>query len=87
MTPTRDPEVCIVAAVRGGGKIVRCQRHYHGLMVLNEGQRHHAEQGFITSSNRFVDREEGLRLQRAAGIESVAEGGYRGNLLFSEDLY
>jgi hypothetical protein len=44
------------------------------------------DQGFITSRNRYVDREEGLRLQLAAGIESVAPGGYRGQL-FSEDLY
>lgn len=82
-----DPEICIVAAVRGGGKTIRCQRHFHGLMILNEDQRHEAEQGFITSRNRFVDRREGMRLQRAAGIESVAPSGYRGDLLFSEDLY
>jgi hypothetical protein len=44
-------------------------------------------QGFITSTNRFVDRFEGFRLQEAAGIESVAKDGYRGRQLFSEDLY
>lgn len=44
-------------------------------------------QGFMTSANRYVGREEGMRLQRAAGIESAAEGGYRGKILFSEDLY
>lgn len=45
------------------------------------------DQGFITSRNRFVGREEAYRLQVAAGIESVARDGYRGELLFSEDLY
>jgi hypothetical protein len=44
------------------------------------------DQGFITSANRYVDRKEGMRLQLAAGIESVAKGGYRGQL-YSEDLY
>lgn len=42
-------------------------------------------QGFITSYNRFVTREEGRKLQDAAGIESI--DGYRGDTLFSEDLY
>jgi hypothetical protein len=43
-------------------------------------------QGFVTSRNRFVTREEGMKLQITAGIPSVG-GGYRGNRLFSEDLY
>lgn len=45
------------------------------------------DQGFITSYNRYVSRKEGYLLQKAAGIDSVAEGGYRGETLFSEDLY
>lgn len=45
------------------------------------------DQGFVTSTGRYVDREEGRAIQDAAGIESVADGGYRGRLLFSEDLY
>lgn len=32
-----------------------------------------------------IDRREGMRLQKAAGIES--KEGYRGDVLFSEDLY
>lgn len=49
----------------------------------------YGDQGFITSRNRYVDRQEGMRLQLAAGIESKsADGrGYRGTTLFSEDLY
>ncbi len=45
------------------------------------------DQGFITSTNRYVDRKEGMRLQLAAAIASAAPGGYRGATLFSEDLY
>ena len=45
------------------------------------------EQGFITSRNRFVGREEAMRLHRAAGLKSAAYGELRGDILFSEDLY
>jgi hypothetical protein len=46
-----------------------------------------AEQGFITSRNRFVSREEGSALQRAAGIPSAQTGAPPSDMLFSEDLY
>ena len=39
-------------------------------------------QGFLTSKNRFVDREEGARIHRANGHKIDFE-----NRLFSEDLY
>lgn len=45
------------------------------------------QQGFITSRNRYVLREEARSLQEAAGLPSVDPGGYRYNILFSEDLY
>lgn len=45
------------------------------------------DQGFISSRNRYVGREEGLALQLAAGIPSACPSGYRARLLFSEDLY
>jgi len=45
------------------------------------------EQGFVTSKNRYVSREEGRSLQEAAGIKSAGKDGYRGNTLYSEDLY
>ncbi len=56
--------------------------NYEGLRGSMAGD----SQGFISSRNRYVTRAEGMQLQLAAGIESVAEGGYRGTL-FSEDLY
>jgi hypothetical protein len=90
-------EICICAAVRleDDGYIIRGHRHHNCLQTAVERQRATEPysrpitpvQGFITSRNRFVDRKEGLRLQLAAGIESVSPDGYRGDILFSEDLY
>jgi hypothetical protein len=87
-----DAEVVICAAVvADNGEVVRCHRHHDGLRAIADRDLAHAEredaQGFITSRNRYVDRREAMRIQRAAGIESVAPGGYRGTQLFSEDLY
>lgn len=84
-------EVVICAAVlANGGRIFRCHRHHDGLRALSDGgiemAEHDRAQGFITSRGRYVGRREALELQRAAGIPSVAPGGYRGQL-FSEDLY
>lgn len=39
-------------------------------------------QGFLTSAGRYVDREEGMRIARAAGQTESEKSG-----LFSEDLY
>ena len=88
-------EICICAAVIDPitGEIVRGHRHAGPMAQI--WQRHDPtpkildeHQGFITSRNRFVGREEGLRLQKAAGIESACEGrGYLEMQLTSEDLY
>ena len=91
----RLPEICICAAIKGkDGTIVR--GHRHGFCkqatwkmspeVVQEFSEQ-CEEGFITSHNRFVSRKEGYALQIMAGIESIAEGGYRHQELFSEDLY
>jgi hypothetical protein len=86
-----SPEVCVCAAIRMNkrGLTFYGRRHGDCLARMKEiGYPHkYSEQGFLTSDGRFVDRLEGRRLQDAAGIQSVAEGGYRGNTLFSEDLY
>ena len=64
-------------------------RHVHCLyqMVAITGKTQHEAgeevQGFLTSENRFVDREEGAQIH-------VANGGklnYSTNQLYSEDLY
>lgn len=91
-------ERCICAAVRlSDGRVFRGHRYGDCLRTAFEQVDHQTpgkwpdsmspELGFVTSANRFVDREEGLRLQLAAGVESVIEHGYRGELLFAEDLY
>jgi hypothetical protein len=97
--PVVERETVICSAIRlCDGRIFRGHRHHdcirtaHALVEHQEPgswdakyRRH--EQGFITSRNRYVDREEGLRLQKAAGIESACRSGYRHGHLFSEDLY
>jgi hypothetical protein len=92
-----EKEICICAAIKRGGKIFRGHRHGHAMTAMyDELMWDHTRreifqmeevQGFITSENRFVDREEGLKLQLAAGIKSADKDGYRNRILFSEDLY
>lgn len=88
-----DPEICICAAIKVGEMVIRGHRHdscYHtaGLIPsLTRDQIIRGEQGFVTSRNRFVGRKEARQLQTAAGIPSVATGDFRGDILFSEDLY
>lgn len=86
-------EICICAAIRlADGRVIRSHRHSHAMrtafdMRIPTVDIRAAEQGFVTSHNRYVGREEGLQLQLAAGLPSADPGGYRGDLLFSEDLY
>ncbi len=84
------PETCVRAAIKlADGTVIEGKRHHlclreafgRGLSITGH------EQGFVTSAGRFVNRAEGRRLQDAAGVSSVAPGGYRGGLLYSEDLY
>lgn len=87
-----DDEVVICAAVLSDdGQVLRCHRHHDGLRALADRElapaEHERAQGFVTSRNRYVDRTEAMQLQLDAGIESAAPGGYRGETLFSEDLY
>ena len=68
----------------------RQRGHRHGDCMRSAIEAKHSPegaQGFMTSKNRFVGREEGRKLQDAAGIKSVDREGYRGKTLFSEDLY
>lgn len=84
-----NKEICICAAIIDEtGYVWRGHRHADCIQLLTEAGRIYKEstQGFVTSKNRFVDRYEGYKLQIAAGIKS-ASGGYRGERLFSEDLY
>lgn len=86
---TDQPEVCVVAAIRlDDGQIFVGPRHYIAMQWLPNGARARSEQqGFLTSRGRFVGRVEGRQLQEFAGIASASPDGYRGDELFSEDLY
>ena len=85
-------EICICAAVIAKDEtIVRGHRHgdcFRTIIAMDkEPKGGYKSQGFITSKNRYVDREEGARLQREAGIISVWTNQLIKNTLFSEDLY
>lgn len=88
-------EIIICSAVKTpSGLIVRGHRHcdcYHNLSLREEYKDPKSiclcDEGFITSINRFVGREEGRKIQDKAGIKSVDKDGYRKGTLFSEDLY
>ena len=88
-----QPEQCICAAIKlPNGEVWRGHRHDNCIRVAGRAGAPrddiaNAEQGFITSSNRFVGREEGAQLQRAAGIPSAQTGQLVNDMLFSEDLY
>lgn len=96
-----EREICICAAVRlRDGTVIRGHRHTDALRTAHElvewrlgkgaweaEERARLDQGFVTSRNRYVGREEGLKLQHEAGIPSACKSGYRVSHLFSEDLY
>lgn len=81
-------EVCICAAWKTEeGIIIRGHRHPHAYHVAQDmhltPSKDPKAQGFITSRNRFVGREEGAKLQKAAGLMDPRAT----NCLTSEDLY
>ncbi len=85
-------ETCICAAVIAeDGKAYRGHRHGDCIVtILGRGKKCKGgfySQGFITSRNRYVDRYEGFKLQKASNIPSAWQDDYRGEVLFSEDLY
>jgi hypothetical protein len=94
MTITREEkqkEIVICSAIKfSEDLIIRGHRHsdcfYSAVRFYGENNPN-AEQGFMTSQNRFVGRKEGLKLQLLAGIKSENPQGYDKKMLFSEDLY
>jgi hypothetical protein len=89
-------ERCICAAiVMPSGEIIEGRRHFDCLTIIRKRGDYRldicaAKQGFMTSLGRFVDRQEGMNIQRAAGLPSAfsADGSYISKTdLFSEDLY
>lgn len=100
---TQRLEFCICAAIRmPDSEVIHGHRHDDCLNTVRKRPGHDrlaivkAEQGFVTSHGRFVDRIEGMLIQRAAGRKSwyappgevLAEPReLHGDMLFSEDLY
>lgn len=91
-----QPEFCICAAIRmPNGEVIRGHRHNHCFDVVrarpnaNREDIVNATQGFVTSTGRFVDRFEGMHIQKASGKPSQysSTGEYSSEILFSEDLY
>lgn len=81
-----------------------CAGHRHGQCIytkcaltgLSDAKSGENEQGFLTSKNRFVSREEALEIAlRENQVIDLSQGEnqvidlsqVRGNRLFSEDLY
>lgn len=83
-------ELPACAAVRhASGVVFAGKRHdecFKAAYAL-DSSKEYARQGFMTNRGRFVDRQMAFRMMQRAGIESAAEGGYRGAELYSEDLY
>lgn len=92
-----EQELIICAAIRIGENVWRGHRHGHALQAMRDEMLwEHTqkeitamkkEEGFITSKNRYVGREEARKIHEAGGFKSVDKDGYRGDILFSEDLY
>jgi len=86
-------EICICAAVRSfEGKIIRGETHRDcrdGIIRRKLTLTYNVfDEGFITSSGRFVNRMEGFELMQKVGWASVNPQGYQlCGWLFSEDLY
>lgn len=87
-----EKEIVICAGIKlKDGRVLRCHRHGDGMLNAHHNGWELAEgmeqQGFVTSKGTYVSREEGRKLQDAAGIKSADKEGYRATTLFSEDLY
>lgn len=95
-------EVCLCAAHHFNGKIWLGHRHSYSMEAMHDELSYtmsrkemmeaktDIDSGFLTNFGRYVDREEGFRLQMEANIPSAAiqyGDNYRNGLLFSEDLY
>ena len=85
-------EIIICSAVKIGDDIFRGNRHHDCFLSarykLGDDVKCKGDtQGFITSTGRFVSREEARKIHEESGIEP-ARGEYtRADDLVSEDLY
>lgn len=90
------------AAILDGDRLFtvpRPGRHHNVMLHMHDNYGytniHHVLQGFVTTSGRFVEREEAHRIAKAAGQLIPRAGGYakgeindqEGTHLFSEDVW
>lgn len=83
-------ELPIASAIKFLGGIVIARRHHNCLEELYKyggNKQLIVVQGFWTNTGRFVDRAQAFKLMQDANIPSVDPDGYRGKVLYSEDLY
>ena len=86
--------IICAAIVTKCGKIFRGHRHHNAIRAATESHcKVHPcgeawSQGFITSKNEYVSREEAMKIHRKSG-QTPAENGryYEETKLYSEDLY
>lgn len=86
------PEIIICSAVKYGDEIFRGNRHHDCFLSAryklgDEIKIRQEMQGFITSTGRYVSREEAMKIHRASGIQPFRGTYCREDKLFSEDLY
>lgn len=60
---------------------------HHNLFIAHHLLGAPDESGFLTSTGRFVDREEGLRIALASGQPMIDHPSRHATRLFSEDLW
>ena len=88
----RELEICICAAIRcTDGTIIRGHQHRDcrdgAIRRGKQPKKAWDAEGFITSQNRYVDREEGYKLMQAIGWKSKNPQGYQlCGWLYSEDF-
>lgn len=86
-------ELIICAAVRISGHIFRGNRHHD---CISSARRYFGDEadvseprdeGFITSTGRYVDREKARKIHEASGAKPFHGEYHDETRLFSEDLY
>ena len=81
-----NPKNCPTGLVFSGHRHGQCIYTKCAVTGLRDAESGENEQGFLTSKNRFVSREEALIIAlRENQVMDINE--IRGNRLFSEDLY
>jgi len=81
-----NPKNCPTGLVFIGHRHGHCIYTKCAITGLTDAESGENEQGFLTSKNRFVSREEGLEIALKQN-QVIDYSQIRGNRLFSEDLY